>query len=167
MDTSPQKIQLGVQRILGIKTLQRWRISGLSYRQLLLSGQRAQLASGEAPSFILGKTLWLEVRIKGCVCSYTTLTLQGWSESLRVTGVHVSSRLCGLRFRLPCASQALCVWGRWGFSLIRWAPRWWWVVFPICLTLLESSQCPGLGSKTFESEGHLFLKLSICCSSKL
>lgn len=105
VDTPPQKIQLGVQRILGIMTLQRWRSSGLSYRQHLRSGQRAQLAFGEAPSFILGKTLWLEVRIKGCVCSYATLTLQGWSESLRVTGVHVSSRLCGSRCRLSCTSQ--------------------------------------------------------------
>lgn len=109
VDTPPQKIQLGVQRILGIKTLRRWRSSGLSYQQRLLSGQRAQLAFGEAPSFILGKTLWLEVRIKECVCSYATLTLQGWSESLRVTGVHVSSRSCGSRCRLPCASQALWV----------------------------------------------------------
>ena len=81
MDTSPQKIQLGVQRILGINTLQRWSISGLIYWQLMLSGQRAQLAFGEAHSFILGKTLWLEVRIKGCVCSYATQTLQGLRAS--------------------------------------------------------------------------------------
>lgn len=57
------------------------------------SGQRAQLAFEEAPSFILEKTLWLEVRIKGCVCSYETLTPRGWSESLRVTGMYPAGRV--------------------------------------------------------------------------